>query len=242
MCACAAAAVQVVGLRVDRATAHVLQHADMHANDKGEIQVGCVQVRQGRADAMLAPWAAPALLPRPSAFAARAPSAWRSRCAPAVLHVLLLRVRRQHLTQQGSFQWALWVNTSKNPRLKAVEMSALRMLVEVPKQIALANIAMRVQLHEKVRRRGGALLTRQACGAALIPWGGAGGRGAAAPRGHACLAGQSTESRQGGSHGWPLAAAEAMDRRDKTMPALPGPSSSNARESASGGLMLLLTA
>lgn len=32
---------------------------------------------------------------------------------------------------QGSFQWALWVNTSKNPRLKAVEMSALHMVVEV---------------------------------------------------------------------------------------------------------------
>ncbi len=52
---------------------------------------------------------------------------------------------------QGPFQWALWVNTSKNPRLKAVEMAALRMVVEVPKQIALANIAMRVQIREKVR-------------------------------------------------------------------------------------------
>jgi hypothetical protein len=51
---------------------------------------------------------------------------------------------------QGSFQWALWVNTSKNPRLKAVEMSALHMVVEIPKQVALANIALRIVITEKV--------------------------------------------------------------------------------------------
>jgi hypothetical protein len=68
----------VCGLRIDRATAHVLQHSDEHANERGEVQLGL---------------------------------------------------------QQGSFQWALWVNTSKNPRLKAVEMAALHMVVEIPKQV-----------------------------------------------------------------------------------------------------------
>jgi hypothetical protein len=43
------------------------------------------------------------------------------------------------------------VNTSKNPRLKAVEMSALHMVVEIPKQVALANIALRIVITEKVR-------------------------------------------------------------------------------------------
>lgn len=48
-----------VGMRVDRVTAHVLAHADEHANDRGEIQLGLMA---------------------------------------------------------GAHQWALWVNTSKNPR------------------------------------------------------------------------------------------------------------------------------
>jgi len=43
------------------------------------------------------------------------------------------------------------VNTSKNPRLKAVELASLQMVVEIPKQIALANLALRVQHREKVR-------------------------------------------------------------------------------------------
>lgn len=40
--------------------------------------------------------------------------------------------------------WGLWVNTSKNPRLKNVEFPGLSLSVEIPKQIALSNIAMRV--------------------------------------------------------------------------------------------------
>jgi hypothetical protein len=36
---------QVCGLRIDRATAHVLQHSDEHANEKGEVQLGLQQVR-----------------------------------------------------------------------------------------------------------------------------------------------------------------------------------------------------
>lgn len=51
----------------------------------------------------------------------------------------------------GSFKWAVWVNTSKNPRLKQVEMPQVGAVVEIPKQIALANIALRLQ-----HRLGGA--------------------------------------------------------------------------------------
>ncbi|GAX81362.1 hypothetical protein CEUSTIGMA_g8793.t1 [Chlamydomonas eustigma] len=47
--------------------------------------------------------------------------------------------------KQGSFQLAVWVNTSKNPRMKTVEMPQLNMVVDIPKQIALASVAMRVQ-------------------------------------------------------------------------------------------------
>mmetsp|Transcript_31025 Transcript_31025/g.68839 ORF Transcript_31025/g.68839 Transcript_31025/m.68839 type:complete len:672 (-) Transcript_31025:511-2526(-) len=50
--------------------------------------------------------------------------------------------------KQDDFQWAVWVNTSKNPRMKTVDMPQLQMVVEIPKQIALAPIAMRVQ-HRK---------------------------------------------------------------------------------------------
>ncbi|KAL6760467.1 hypothetical protein V8C86DRAFT_3018008 [Haematococcus lacustris] len=82
----------VCSRRVDRVTAHVLQHSDEHANEKGEVLLG---------------------------------------------------------VNQGSLQWALWVNISKNPRLKAVEMMALQMVVEIPKQIALASVALRVFKTEK---------------------------------------------------------------------------------------------
>jgi hypothetical protein len=46
----------------------------------------------------------------------------------------------------GPLSWALWVNTSKNPRFKLLDLPLLRMTVELPKQIALANIAIRVQV------------------------------------------------------------------------------------------------
>lgn len=48
--------------------------------------------------------------------------------------------------QQGVLQWGLWVNTQKNPRFKSVEMSGLGIAVEIPKQLALASIALRVQV------------------------------------------------------------------------------------------------
>jgi cancer susceptibility candidate protein 1 len=48
--------------------------------------------------------------------------------------------------QQGVLQWGLWVNTQKNPRFKSVEMSGLGIAVEIPKQLALANIGLRIQV------------------------------------------------------------------------------------------------
>jgi cancer susceptibility candidate protein 1 len=48
--------------------------------------------------------------------------------------------------QQGALQWGLWVNTQKNPRFKLIELSGLGMSIEIPKQLALANIAVFVQV------------------------------------------------------------------------------------------------
>ncbi|KAG2486777.1 hypothetical protein HYH03_014576 [Edaphochlamys debaryana] len=48
-------------------------------------------------------------------------------------------------TTAGSFKWGVWVNTAKNPRLKVVEMPQLGVTLDIPKQIALANVALRVQ-------------------------------------------------------------------------------------------------
>lgn len=50
------------------------------------------------------------------------------------------------LISQGSFQFALWVNTSKNPRMKTVEMPQMNLVIDIPKQIALASVSMRVQV------------------------------------------------------------------------------------------------
>jgi cancer susceptibility candidate protein 1 len=48
--------------------------------------------------------------------------------------------------QQGPLQWGLWVNTHKNPRFKLIDFSGLGMTVEIPKQLALASVALRVQV------------------------------------------------------------------------------------------------
>mmetsp|Transcript_5166 Transcript_5166/g.12730 ORF Transcript_5166/g.12730 Transcript_5166/m.12730 type:complete len:729 (-) Transcript_5166:223-2409(-) len=100
---------EAVGVRLDRASAEVLFHADEHANDKGEICLG--------------------------------------------------------RTAGNDFGWALWVNTAKNPRLKAVELPALHMVVEIPKQVALASAALRV-----VRRDQDEFFAR--CSNALMAVGG----------------------------------------------------------------------
>jgi hypothetical protein len=51
---------------------------------------------------------------------------------------------------QGDFEVALWVNVVKNARRKAVELAAMQMIVEIPKQITLANLAMRIYHRSKV--------------------------------------------------------------------------------------------
>ena len=43
-------------------------------------------------------------------------------------------------------QWGIWLNILKNPRLKAVEFPALSFQLDIPKQIALAPVAVRVQV------------------------------------------------------------------------------------------------
>jgi hypothetical protein len=52
----------------------------------------------------------------------------------------------QRSAKLGVFMWGVWINTSKNPRLKVIEFSHLQVNVEVPKQIALASVALRVQV------------------------------------------------------------------------------------------------
>lgn len=47
--------------------------------------------------------------------------------------------------QQQQLQWGLWLNTHKNPRFKLVDFGGLGVAVEVPKQIALATVAIRMQ-------------------------------------------------------------------------------------------------
>ncbi|KAK9828512.1 hypothetical protein WJX72_000473 [[Myrmecia] bisecta] len=73
---------------VDHMTAHVLQHADVHAASSGEIQL---------------------------------------------------------VSSSASFKWALWVNTTRNPRLKSIDMPDIGVALDIPKMLALASIAIRVQ-------------------------------------------------------------------------------------------------
>jgi hypothetical protein len=49
--------------------------------------------------------------------------------------------------------WGLWVNTARNPRLRVVEWPGLGVAIEVPKQIALANVALRVLVGRTGRRQ-----------------------------------------------------------------------------------------
>lgn len=47
---------QLVGLRIDRITAHMLQHSDDFANDKGEVQLGMRKVGGGGASGGVSAW------------------------------------------------------------------------------------------------------------------------------------------------------------------------------------------
>ena len=38
---------EIVGTRIDHISAHMLHRCDEYANDRGEIQIGTVQVRRG---------------------------------------------------------------------------------------------------------------------------------------------------------------------------------------------------
>ncbi|KAL0038554.1 hypothetical protein WJX77_010325 [Trebouxia sp. C0004] len=54
----------------------------------------------------------------------------------------------QVCSQTSMLKYGLWVNTSKNPRLKTVDFPQLGISVEIPKLIALASVALRVQWRE----------------------------------------------------------------------------------------------
>lgn len=54
----------------------------------------------------------------------------------------------QVFSQTGSLKYGLWINTTKNPRLKSVEFPQLGISLEIPKLIALASVAVRVQWRE----------------------------------------------------------------------------------------------
>ncbi|KIY95176.1 flagellar associated protein, partial [Monoraphidium neglectum] len=51
---------------------------------------------------------------------------------------------QQSEASRAGVSWGLWVNTARNPRLRVVEWPGLGVAIEVPKQIALANVALRV--------------------------------------------------------------------------------------------------
>ncbi|KAL0027060.1 hypothetical protein WJX79_002717 [Trebouxia sp. C0005] len=54
----------------------------------------------------------------------------------------------QVCSQTSMLKYGLWVNTSKNPRLKTVDFPKLGISLEIPKLIALASVALRVQWRE----------------------------------------------------------------------------------------------
>jgi cancer susceptibility candidate protein 1 len=74
--------------------------------------------------------------------------------AALTVHVVHVQCADEHAdkgdvlltAQQGPLQWGLWVNTHKNPRFKLIDFGGLGMTVEIPKQLALASIALRVQV------------------------------------------------------------------------------------------------
>lgn len=53
-------------------------------------------------------------------------------------------IRFEHML--GACQWGIWLNVNKNPRTKMIEFPNLNLNFEVQKQIALAPVAVRVQI------------------------------------------------------------------------------------------------
>lgn len=78
---------QLMAARIDRATAHMLQHYEKYANNRGDVQVIC--------------------------------------CT-------------EH------FRTGVWVNVHKNPRFKTVDLQDMGVIVELPRSIALASVAVRL--------------------------------------------------------------------------------------------------
>lgn len=54
----------------------------------------------------------------------------------------------QLAAQQAGLQWGIWVNVSRNPRLKSVAWPEMRLSAEVPKSLTLAPVTIRVQRRE----------------------------------------------------------------------------------------------
>ena len=64
--------------------------------------------------------------------------------------------------QADTLTYGLWVNMVKNPRLKTVEFPSLKMSLDLPKPIALGNVALRV-MHLECGVNGFDLLSPQSC-------------------------------------------------------------------------------
>lgn len=58
------------------------------------------------------------------------------------------------MTKQPPFTLGVWVNLAKNPRFRLVEFPALGVTVEIPKPVALASLAVRVQQRAYDERYG----------------------------------------------------------------------------------------
>lgn len=67
------------------------------------------------------------------------------------------------------FALGVWVNVIKNPRLKQIEFPALRVAIDIQKQLALAPIAIRAQVRQQIRQNvcaaghGGGMAVHHAC-------------------------------------------------------------------------------
>ena len=73
--------------KIDRATAHIIQHADEHTNARNEVLLAY---------------------------------------------------------DTGDIKFCMWINLSKNPRVKTIEFADLSISIDIPKALALASIAVRL--------------------------------------------------------------------------------------------------
>jgi hypothetical protein len=73
--------------------------------------------------------------------------------------------------QCGDISWGLWANLTRNPRTRSLSFAAIGITVEVPRVLALASVALRVQVSHSSCRNGGGGNHRQ------VSWPGGSGRG-----------------------------------------------------------------